>query len=383
MKPLSKGLFYSQPALGIGQLTRSLNICKCLLTFSEIDFVLGSPLFGEKISDPQFHLYELPPLWIQEWKNPPELIDPYSKKNSAEIFKEREQYLKRFEGKHYDYFFIELFPFSKQRFSEEIHTLIAQVKKVNPQCPIICSCRDIVGRKNTAEQKLIVEEIQRSFSHIFVHADPSIIRLDETFDLASQFADKIVYTGYVSNPDFSFLLQERKKQIVISLGSGAYGWELPKAVIVTALFLKDYSFLFFLGPKSPESLKRELAQMKQTFGLQHVELAEFSPNFYQILAESSLSISLGGSTLVDIVKTRTPALAYTQAHVEHQLRVEKFASLGLVKPLSMEDLLPEKLFKIIYNQANAPFPDSAVNLSGAENTTLEVQRMVSLSSQSF
>ena len=70
-----------------------------------------------------------------------------------------------------------------------------------------------------------------------------------------------------------------------------------------------------MGPKSTPGL-RELEQMKEAFELSHVEIADSSSNFYSILSQSALSISLGGSTLVDIAKTRTPALVYPLSHVE-------------------------------------------------------------------
>lgn len=371
-----KGLFYSQPALGIGQLTRSLNICKSLIKAFEIDFLLGAPGINQTVHSSRFHLHEMPPLWIQDWKNTQKLSDPFNKKSLAEIFELRRLYLMPFLKKFYDFIIIEIFPFSKWKFKQEIDSIIQHLKSVNPACLVFCSMRDICGKKNIEEQKLIVQEVKKSFDYIFIHADPAIIRFDETFEMASEIASQLIYTGYVANPEVFPSEHQRSHRILVSCGSGSYGSELPQAVIHAALFLKKYDFLFLLGPKAPFSLRQDLEKLKASARLANVQIAEFSADFYALLSKSCLSISLGGSTLIDIVKTETPALVYPLAHEEHVLRAEKFASKGFVRLLSMKDLLPENLILIMLKQMKTPFPKVSINLSGSENTLKELQNII-------
>lgn len=67
---LKKGLIFSQPALGIGQMMRSLYICKSLVEHFSIDFLQGAPGVNFPMESPHFHLYRLPPLWLQSWQDP-------------------------------------------------------------------------------------------------------------------------------------------------------------------------------------------------------------------------------------------------------------------------------------------------------------------------
>jgi|694.fasta_scaffold28409_3 predicted glycosyltransferase len=373
---MSSGLIYSQAALGIGQIVRSLYICRALVKFFEIDFLIGTPPINCSVDSPRFHLHQMPALWLSEWSDPPELVDPEGIKTAEEIFVERKRYLESFPLKPYDFLIIELFPFSKEKFRNEIEFLIKKLKAINPACLVICSLRDIVGEKTVPEQKQIVELVNKYFDYIFVHSDPQIITLRETFAMASAIENKIFYTGYVSDPSFIFNLDERKKQIVISLGGGSYGLELPRSVVLAALGLPEFQFLFLLGPKSPALLREDLKLIKKTGNLENVQISEFSPQFCNLLQKSSLSISLGGSTLVDIVKTQTPALVYPLAHVEHVLRARKFEALGLIKVLSLEDLIPENLCRLILQEMNHSFPNISLNLNGAEITALQINNKI-------
>lgn len=372
---LPKGLFYSQPALGVGQLTRSLYLCKSLVKFFEIDFILGAPGINQTISSPRFHLHEMPPLWLKEWDNIPQLVDPFGKNSVEEIFFQRARFLEPFLKIRYDFVIIELYPFSKWRFKEEIETIIQHARKINPSCLILCSMRDIAGKKTPHEQQQIVNKAKQYFDYIFVHSDPSIIPFDETFEMTSAIADKIVYTGYVANPE-SPPTTKRGNRIVVSIGGGTYGLELPRAVSLAAAFLKNYDFLFIMGPKTPPSLREDLNLIQKTLDLTNIHLSEFTGNFYSILSESCLSISLGGSTLVDLVKTRTPSLVYPMAHVEHVLRANKFAAKGALKTLSIHDLHPERLCQIILNQIKTPLPEVNINTEGSVNTALELKKIL-------
>lgn len=368
-----KGLFFSQPTLGVGQLTRSLYICKSLVNFFDIDFVLGAPDINQIILSPHFHLYEMPPLWLKEWDNVPKLVDPFGKKTVEEVFEQRSIYLEPFLETRYDFIIIELYPFSKWKFKNEIERIIQRAKQINPACLIICSMRDIAGKKLPYEEQQIVDKAKQSFDSIFIHSDPSVIAFDETFAMASALADKIVYTGYVADPE-SPPPTQRGKQIVVSIGGGTYGLELPRAVSLVAAPLKEYDFLFIMGPKTPPNLRQDLELIKRSLNLTNIQISEFSNHFYSLLNESCLSISLGGSTLVDLVKTHTPSLVYPLAHVEHVLRANKFASHGVLKILSVQDLHPERLCQVILEQINTPFPMVNINTEGSLNTALELKK---------
>ena len=43
--------------------------------------------------------------------------------------------------------------------------------------------------------------IKAHFDHVLVHGDPSFVTLPDTFPLAGEIADKIIYTGLVAGAD--------------------------------------------------------------------------------------------------------------------------------------------------------------------------------------
>ncbi len=376
----NRGLFYSQPLLGVGQLVRSFNICKSLVQSFDVDFLLGSPKLITSLSLPRFYLHHLPPLWIQEWTVPPQIVDPEGKKSLYEVFEERKRYiLTLLDKQEYDFVIIELYPFSKWMFEKEIELIIREVKKKQPHCLIVCSARDIAGRKDLEEEKYVVEKVNTLFDCVFVHADPSITRLDDSFSLAPSIANKIVYTGYVTDPSQMFnLKKERKKQIIVSNGGGAYGGELPFAVTLAAFFLPDWQFRLVLGPKTLPVVLADIKETITALNLKNCTLEQFRTDFSSLLEESMLSVSLGGSTVIEAISTQTRALIYPYAHVEHVLRVKKLAERGAIKILERGELHPIKLSDAIKAALEAPYPTLNIDLSGSTKTAKEILKRINL-----
>ena len=365
---MKKGIIYSQPALGIGHLMRSLYICKSLVQDFTIDFFLGAPGVPFPIDSPNFHLYTMPPLWIHSWQDPPKLVDPTGQHTVQEQFERRRHYLESFVNQSYAFAIIEFYPFSKGIFGLEIERLIKKVKDKNPNCKMICSLRDIIDKKSTQEEERIVKKINENFDAILVHADPSVVKLEETFAHVADIADKIVYTGYVSNPEKAIESIKRENLIVVSIGSGSYGYELARAASLAAIFIQDYHFVFVLGPKSPPEVAQDISLAVKEMQLSNVTIVDFLPDFYDVLRKSTLSISLGGSTIVDAIATKTPSLIYVDAHVEHVLRAEKFAQKGVIQTMHLEDLHPDRLCPLILSAAATKFPSANIDVDGSQHT---------------
>ncbi len=365
---LKKGLIFSQPALGIGQMMRSLYICKSLVEHFSIDFLQGAPGVNFPMESPHFHLYRLPPLWLQSWQDPPIVVDPTGKHSVEAVFEARAKYVKPILKTPYAFVLIELYPFSKWFFSKEIDAIIKKVKHVNPGCKIFCSLRDISGKKPLEDEKRIADKVNQMFDAVFVHADPSVVRLEESFSLVKDIEDKIIYTGYVSDPEKSVGPSVRQKRVVVSVGAGSFGFELLRAVSLAAIFEQEYEFLLVLGPKSPPEVRRDIEYAVKQLELSNIKIVEFLPNFYSVLRQSALSISLGGSTIIDVIATKTPALVYVDSHVEHVFRADKFAQKGGIGILHLGDLNPERLCPMIRTAAMSPFPEVHIDVSGAQKT---------------
>jgi predicted glycosyltransferase len=80
---------------------------------------------------------------------------------------------------------------------------------------------------------------------------------------------------------------------------------------------------------------------------------------------------------MDVVSTRTPALAYPyQVNPEQSIRIDKFARQGLVHALAWEDLEAARLKAKIEQALRARYPNIKVALDGAAQTSARIRAVL-------
>jgi predicted glycosyltransferase len=215
--------------------------------------------------------------------------------------------------------------------------------------------------------KLVREHIHT----VFVRGDPNTVRFEETFSLTEEIEDRLVYVGYVSPPPPASW-PERRNRILVSQGGGEIGKTLLRAAIKTAPLLPDYHFLVVTSSRAAVA---EIAELQALVSSPNVQVVSFLNDFQENLQSAALSISLGGdNTLMDVISTHTPALAYPYAgNSEQSLRIEKLAGKRFVLPLMETDLAPERLSTKIRETINQTYPSQAITISGAA----EISRRIS------
>jgi len=225
-------LFHVQYLLGIGHLQRSLRIANAL-TRQGIDVTLacGGPPVAELMADPAIRVVQLPPVRARDARF--ELIDDAGRPlDDAFRARRRTALLAAFAMARPDAVIIEGFPFARRAFRFELDPLIEAVHACEPRPRLICSVRDIVVmRDDPARHRETVERVCREFDAVLVHGDPRLIPFDASFPMASQIADRLIYTGYVSPPakpatDGPLLASG---EVVVSAGGGAAGRALLDA----------------------------------------------------------------------------------------------------------------------------------------------------------
>ena len=209
----------------------------------------------------------------------------------------------------YDFFISEIFPFSNQDFKEECENLIEKIKTSNPNGLVTCSLKESFPASTLDKDRNALNIIQWYYDTVFVHSDPRIFQLEESFSLAKDLGTKVIYTGFLNNPDADIQTKERKKRIVVSTGYGRFGEELIYAAINAASFFPNYEFVLILGPQIPAKVLGELKIAAQKFGADNLTTQTLMHQFQEFLCESALSISLGDSTIMDVsLEARTLAL---------------------------------------------------------------------------
>lgn len=353
-------LFYCQPLVGSGHLMRSLYICKALVQAFEIDFVYGGKAPAPPIHSPRFHLLQLAPAWSS--KSMHEIEDATGTLPFESLLEKRKEQLHILKERHYSAVITEMYPFSKLVFEKEIQGLIDGAKKNNSACKILCSFKGMHNPMTLPQEQILLHYLE-SYDAVLSHADPRIMPFEDFFSLTSALGHKLHYTGFVTDPaPLSFV--ERKKQILVTFGAGAYGQELPKAVLAIAPLFKEYRFLFVVGPRVPEELKVLLKNNQNSF----IQVTDFIADFYPALQASTLCITLGGATLVDTIKTQTPTLVYPDSTMEHLYRAFKFSKRNAVHIVHKGELSPTRLASIVQKVLQTPYTTPDIDITGAETT---------------
>ncbi len=367
-------LFYCQHLLGVGHLTRSLALCRALCERFEVVLAQGGPDIGRTVEHPRFRRLQLTPLLMREETN--ELYDPLGQRSPVDILAERKMQLDALVQAHdFAVVLIELFPFGRKKFAGEILHLLDAVRSRRPRCVTACSLRDILVEKRDGleRERRMAAVVNERFDLVLVHSDPGLIRLEETFSQTAAIAERLRYTGFVteqagvpSDRDGS----ERRPEVLVSLGGGLVGTELALAVLRVAPCFPHLLFRFLLGPYAARELSDALRNAATNPRAGRVQAEGFRPDFQHELGQVALSISLAGyNTVMNLLSARAPALVLPHdANREQGLRAGRLAERGLLRVLGRGDLEPAALRVAIERALQFKPSERPVDLNGAEST---------------
>ncbi len=358
-------LYYCQSLVGIGHLTSSLRIIEALLQHAEVDLIQGGLDTNRVLDHPRFRRLKLPTLLHDGASGG--FVDPDEQRDADEVWPERARAIDGFLRGPYDALVIEFWPFGRRRFKGEIGSLINAVRERSGPLPIFTSVRDVLVPRSIDKERRMVASVKKHIHTVFVRGDPNIVRLDDTFSLAHEIADRVCYTGCIAPPRPA-VVPQRTQRILVSQGGGNVGRELLVAAIGAAALLPDFQFLLATGSRATAA---EIDALRASVRSGNVEIVPFLQDFAQHLAASALSISMGGdNTLLDAASTRTPTLAYPyQANAEQGIRIARYAEKGFVHALAADDLAPERLKRRIEQALAAPYPSHAIAVDGARITS--------------
>ncbi|QSB03137.1 glycosyl transferase [Methylomonas sp. EFPC1] len=356
-----KILFYCQSLVGLGHLTSSLLVIRELSAYADVDLIHGGQGLQQMPELPGFRHLRLPTILIDSACD--ELYAPDSDAPIESIWAERAAAIEQFVSWPYDAVIVEFFPFGRRRLKKEILGLFATVRQRCGAIPIFCFVREILVPAPLDAERRMVKLVREHIHTVFVRGDPNIVRFEETFSLTADIVERLVYVGYVSPPPpASWPI--RQNRILVSQGGGEIGKSLLRATIRTAPLLPEYQFLVITSSRVSAT---EIAELQALVSSPNVRVVTFLHDFQENLQSAALSISLGGdNTLMDVISTRTPALAYPYAgNSEQGLRIEKLAAKGFVRPLTEMDLAPERLSIKIMETINQTYPRQAIAINGA------------------
>jgi predicted glycosyltransferase len=285
-------------------------------------------------------------------------------------------------------FIVELYPFGRKAFRFELDPILQGIRnKGLPRSRVVCSLRDILVEKEDPllYEKRVVSVLNSWFDAVLVHADPSVIKLDETFSSTGDIAIPIVYTGFVTAKPVPHArttfrqqlgIKEGEFLVVASAGGGKVGFPLLEAVMHAVRFLEKQNTLHLHVFAGPFMSEEELERLK-LLSSKRIQVFRFTPDFLSYLAAADLSVSMTGyNTCMNILAAQVPALVWPfSQNREQRLRAERLSRLGALEAIDDDAFQPAHLATImdraLSRRSRTPV---TIDLEGAANTARWLER---------
>jgi predicted glycosyltransferase len=374
--------FYVQHLLGIGHLRRAAALARALAA-DGFDVALvsgGAPVDGLALGGARLH--QLPPVRAADARLK-ELarLDGSPVDDSFRAERTR-QLLDLFEAEEPDILLTEQFPFGRTQLRFELLPLL-EAAQDRPSAPwIVSSIRDVLRR--TASPARVDEMVQtfEAFDAVLVHADPALVRLDDSFPAWPDIQARALYTGYVSDTDAPLAdIAVGKGEVIVSAGGGAVGAPLLQAALAARPLtaLADRRWRLLVGPNMPDAERAALAASAGP----DVIVEPVRADFPSLLRNAALSISQAGyNTVVETLCHGDRAVLVpfgTARETEQADRARVLVERGMVAAVAPGELTPASLAAAIARAWAGPsirsFPP--VDAGGTSATVAALRQMVS------
>ena len=375
-------LFYVQHLLGIGHVRRAFRLAEAVAREGiGVTVVSGGEPLAEIFCAKAVHIVQLAPIRSRDatFKN---LVGANGQPIDLKLQEiRRDALLAALDSTRPDAVVIEAFPFGRRAFRFEIEPLIEAARSRCPRPRILCSLRDIVvAPKEASRLREIIDRVRADFDFVLVHGDPAFIPLEASFSATSEIADRLIYTGYIGDPDQADGGAETAgaNEVLVSVGGGAVG----RALLSTALdarrlgCLADLTWRLLAGPNLPEEVFERLAEALPD----NVILERYRREFPKMLRRCRLSVSQAGyNTILDILAAGARAVVVpfaSERETEQQLRAERLAACGVLEVLPETQLTAAELAHAIERAIKRDRRMISVEMGGARRSAHLIGNMI-------
>ena len=360
-----KALFYCHNALGIGHLARTFKLASALGEDHTVAVICGGWLPDSfKVPD-KVQLFRLPVVSMnREGKLHTEEDNVALETVMSQRVEMVVEYGRKFSP---DVLIVEMFPFGRKKFSQEIITLIEEMPE---STQVLASVRDVLVSRSEKQQRYddrAVRWLNQYFDGLLVHSDPNVISLQETLSTYDRIKVPIHYTGFVA-PAFVERSAKSQSIAVVSAGGGRVGDKLIEVAIKSANLLKQRTGLDMLIIQGADRALQAVEGGSKAF-----KRVKFVDDFVGLLARSALSISqCGYNTVTDVLSAGIPAVFVpfeTPTEDEQIHRARRFAKHQRSVCLRENDLDVESLVRAT-EKALTQVTSLKVDLNGVSNSKL-------------
>ena len=379
--------FYVQHLLGIGHLRRAATLARALAA-GGFDILLvsgGAPTEGLALEGARFH--QLPPLRAADagLKDLARLdgtpLDEAFRANRTR------RLLDLFRAEQPDVLMTEQFPFGRTQLRFELMPLLEAAQDLPSPPWIVSSVRDVVRRSASPARVEEMVATFEAFDVLLIHADPALVRFEESFPAWDEVKTRALYTGYVADADPAHAPHGEvgksgvgKGEVIVSAGGGAVGAPLLHAAIQARSMtpLADRRWRLLVGPNVPDADQAALAKAATADIL--VEPAR--DDFPVLLANAALSISQAGyNTVIETLCHADRAVLVpfgTARETEQADRARLLVERGMVASVPPNELSPASLAAAVATAWAGPsirsFPP--VDTRGGPATVAALRQMV-------
>jgi predicted glycosyltransferase len=341
-------LFYCQHSLGMGHLVRSLALASALGTRSRVILLNGGPALPGETVPPGVQVVQLPPVGMEGRA----LVSRDGRRGlDRALAVRRQRLLAVFQAERPDVLLVELFPFGRKKFADELLPLLEAARARGTLT--VCSLRDILvsGRPSqAAHDERACQTANDFFDAVLVHADPRFARLEESFRPSTPLRVPVHYTGFVVPFRAPALRPARPaSHVLVSVGGGMAGVPLVEAAVGAHRLLASRGaspgLRIVAGPFYPEPEWRSLrAAVRACPGM---TLRRQVPDLVAEMRRSLASVSqCGYNTALDLLQAGVPGLVVpfgNAAENEQMDRARRLERAGALQVLEPERLRPEAL----------------------------------------
>ena len=220
----------------------------------------------------------------------------------------------------------ETFPFGRRMLRFELLPLLEASRG---GCRLrVASVRDILQPRSRREREQeTCDLLNACYQRVLVHGDPRIARLDESFGLASEIADKIAYSGYIGVARAPIAQRgDGQDEVVVSAGGSATGLRL----LQTALRARPRSPCAGLRWRllvSPAIDEQDFNRLRREADA-GIVVERNRPDFSALLRRARISVSQAGyNTMTDLLGSDTAAVVVPFA--QHREREQTLRAQAL------------------------------------------------------
>jgi len=334
-------LFYCQHSVGLGHLVRSMNLVDGLSRDFDVTLLNGGPWPGDLPQPASVDVVHLPALGLDASYHLVSRDERYSVDEAVALRGSMIQ--QAFRDTRPDVVLVELFPFGRKKFADELMPLLEAARAARPAPFVACSLRDILVGSRRDQQRHDDRASRLAndyFDAVLVHADSRFATLDETFHPHVPLTTPVHYTGFVRGARREGQQRDPERRVLVSAGGGLVGAPLFRAAVEAYPRLwTDHGLrtVVVTGPFLPEPVVEELTRGAE--GAAGLEVVRYVPDLGAEMAASAVSVSQAGyNTTMDILGCSTPSVVvpYGEGREDEQAerarRLERLGALRLIDP---------------------------------------------------